>query len=145
MSDVIEIETRVEASQQVVWRCLTQSDDIHQWWNDQISLDPKLGGRFNEPFKHTDGSAGLTTGMVVEFAEPDTLQLSIRDKGSPNATRVSVHLTSVGRRTDLVLTHVGWDMYPPGERDQLKSAYQEGWKTHIEKLKAHCEAEVKKG
>ena len=139
MADRIEIETRVEASQELVWRCLTQVEDIHQWWNAEIRLDPELGGRFSEPFKTADGKQQYTTGMVVEFVPTSVLQLSIRDSGTAPAMRVRVALTAVGRRTDVALTHEGFDQFLPEEAKRRRDSYLEGWKNHVEKFKAHCE------
>ena len=47
----IEKEILIEAPVEVVWRVVTEPDQITQWFIDEAELDPRLGGtgRFSSP------------------------------------------------------------------------------------------------
>src|SRR5438309_7158072 len=62
----IEREVLIDAPVDVVWRTITQPDQVQQWFADRVELDLKQGGRGLLVFGDQDDP------LVIETVEPPT-------------------------------------------------------------------------
>lgn len=122
----INQEITLNAAPERVWDALTV--DIGQWWayhvgeeGSTISLDARLGGRFEERWGNGDGSIW---GEVIDLRKGERLRL----KGSLGVTGAGINdyiyeLEARGAGTILKLSHHGM-----GHRDpSTEKNYTEGW------------------
>ncbi len=68
----IEREIVIEAPPSVVWRVVTEPDQITRWFADHVTLEAVPGGRGSLVFDHPD-RASSTFEVVVERVEPPRL------------------------------------------------------------------------
>jgi len=67
MTDLtIEREVLIEAPAEVVWRTITEPEQVVRWFADRVELDARPGGKGTLVFEHMANIAAL----VVETVDP---------------------------------------------------------------------------
>ena len=132
-NDRIEISVAIAASQDRVWRLLTESDQIRIWWGSHVTLDARLGGALREVWSE-GGREVVTSGTVTQFEPPRLLAMSWADHDWPGETEVSFNLDRTPAGTLLRLVHSGWNVHPAEKKSALVEAHAQGWIGHIERL-----------
>ncbi len=94
--DRIELERRVEASQERVWHCWAEPTLVARWWGDHVNLDLRVGGAFTESWRDSDGRAVRISGAVILCQAPRSFALTWTDDDSPTVTEVMVRLRREG-------------------------------------------------
>ena len=61
----IAITRRIDASPEAVWKALTDPGKISQWWGEGVKIEPRVGGRFEEPWTDENDRRILTFGEVL--------------------------------------------------------------------------------
>jgi uncharacterized protein YndB with AHSA1/START domain len=140
--DRIERETVIEAPPSVVWRVVTEPDQITRWFADHVTLEAVPGGRGTLVFDHPD-RASTTAELVVERVEPPRL-FSFRwahpEGEAPvpeNSVLVEFTLTAVGDgRTLLRVVETGLGLlgWPAVEKARYREEHLSGWGTHLGRL-----------
>ena len=137
--DAIVLTIDIAAPRGVVWRSLTETSCIRAWWNPGVSLAPRVGGRFSEPWRDADGREVVTSGEVVQLVEPELLVLTWADADWVVDTTVRVQLTEQVGVTRLQLAHAGWAQFTEDVRGGLVANHTAGWRRHLRALKAYAE------
>jgi uncharacterized protein YndB with AHSA1/START domain len=135
----IERTIVIDAPIAVVWRTITEPDQVARWFADRVELDARPGANgtlFFDQNKHT-------APLVVERVEPPTL-FSFRwchpDGEQPvsgNSTLVEFTLVGEGEaRTTLTVTEKGLDAMPlpDDEKQRFAESHGDGWKDCFERL-----------
>lgn len=133
----IEKEILIDAPVDVVWRVLTQPDQIKRWFSDEAQLDLRAGG---------DGRLSWTTGtsfgISVEAVDPP-LRFAFRwlypDGSTPdpgNSTLVEFTLRSEGDGTRLVVVESGFDTIDWSDEKKARRLEQntQGWEDCLARL-----------
>jgi uncharacterized protein YndB with AHSA1/START domain len=142
MADLqIEREVLIEAPIDVVWRTITEPDQIAQWFAERVELDVVPGGRGVLVFERDGGET--VAPLVVDRVEPPTL-FSFRwghaegeDPITANSCLVEFTLTPAGDgQTTLRVVESGLELV---EWDDAKKAdyaedHRRGWTTLTERL-----------
>jgi uncharacterized protein YndB with AHSA1/START domain len=132
----IEREILIEAPVDVVWRTITEPDQISQWFADRVDLEVKPGAQGYMGFGDQGGP------VVVEAVEPPT-RFSFRwnhptgeEPIGGNSLLVEFTLESVGERTRLRVVESGLESL--AWADEAKQRYAEehngGWGTFLDRL-----------
>ena len=133
----IEREVVIDAPVEVVWRTITEPDQITQWFADRVELDLKPGGRGFMGFGEQGGP------VVVETVDPPS-RFSFRwnhpaneEPVADNSMLVEFTLVPDGReRTRLKVVESGVELHD--WRDAEKGRYAEehrgGWATFLDRL-----------
>jgi uncharacterized protein YndB with AHSA1/START domain len=140
MADLnIEREVLIEAPVEVVWRTITEPDQISQWFADRVELDVVPGARGFLGFGDQGGQ------VVVEVVDPPT-RFSFRwnhpageDPVAGNSLLVEFTLAADGDdRTRLRVVESGLELlaWPDSERDRYAEEHRGGWATFIDRLAA---------
>jgi uncharacterized protein YndB with AHSA1/START domain len=140
MADLhIESEVLVEAPAEVVWRTITEPEQITQWFADRVQLDLRPGGAGTLVFE--DGA--LTAPLVVVTVEPP-LRFSFRwghpDGEAPvpgNSVLVEFTLSVEGdERTRLRVVESGLDAigWPEEEKARYVDDHRHGWAMYFGRL-----------
>lgn len=151
ITDGIQIERYFDASREQVWRALTNSEMIKQWWGPTdfsapiADLDLRVGGKYFYCMRAPDGKDYYSTGTFREIVPPTKLIFTDSfadangnivsadfygfDPAWPKELLVTIMLDEVEKGvTRLTLIHTG---LPAGEeRDQSA----EGWMQSLDKL-----------
>jgi uncharacterized protein YndB with AHSA1/START domain len=138
----IEREVVIEAPPDVVWRIVTEPEQLTRWFADHVTLEAVAGGRGCLVFDHPD-RASTTAELVVERVERPRL-FSFRwshpdgeDPGPHNSVLVEFTLTPAGEeRTTLRveetgLGHLGW---PEADKERYQREHLSGWGTFLGRL-----------
>ena len=134
---VILREILIEAPIEVVWRTITEPDQISQWFADRVDLVIEPGAHGYMQFGDQGGP------VVVETVEPPT-RFSFRwnhprgeEPVAGNSMLVEFTLTPQGdKRTQLHVTESGHELcaWPEAEKQRYADEHREGWGEFLDQL-----------
>ncbi len=134
---VIEREVLIEAPAEVVWRTITEPDQMSLWFADRVDLVVEPGA---QGYMHFGDQGGP---VVVETVDPPT-HFSFRwnypleeEPGVGNSMLVEFTLTPEGdERTRLRVTESGHELrdWPDEERQRYADDHQGGWAELLDRL-----------
>jgi uncharacterized protein YndB with AHSA1/START domain len=134
---VIDREVVIEAPVEVVWRTITEPDQLSQWFADRVDLVVEPGARGYMEF----GDQG---GPVVVVTVDPPIRLSFRwnfprgeEPVAGNSMLVEFTLTPEGdERTRLRVTESGHELlaWPDAEKQRYAGEHQEGWVEYLDRL-----------
>ena len=135
----IEREIMIDAPVEVVWRTITEPDQISQWFADRVELVLEPGGDGAMYF----GDAGEGGPLVVEAVEPPT-RFSYRwnhpageTPVDGNSVLVEFMLVPEGDdRTRLRVVESGLEelSWPDTDKEHYAGEHNNGWATFLERL-----------
>jgi uncharacterized protein YndB with AHSA1/START domain len=145
----IEREVVIEAPVEVVWRTVTEPDQIVQWFSDTAEIDVRPGGEGTLTFVDRATHEPTTTRLTVERVDPHrtfAFRWSYPEGTRPgvgNSVLVEFTLTAEGVHTRLRVVERGLaELDWPAER---KASYAEGhnkgWVTHLDRLREYVVGE----
>ena len=138
----IEREIVIDAPAEVVWRTITEPEQITQWFADRVRLDVRPGGAGTFVFHDDATAAEITVPLVVEAVDPPRL-FSFRWNGSDptpapgSSVLVTFTLVAEGdERTRLRVTEVDHDSlgWPAAKVDRYVEENRGGWDHHLGRL-----------
>jgi len=133
----IERDVLVEAPPEVVWRTITEPDQMSQWFADRVDLVVEPGAHGYLQFGDQGGP------VVVEIVDPPN-RFSFRwnypggqEPGTGNSMLVEFTLTAEGDgRTRLRVVESGHELrdWPDAERRRYADEHREGWGEFLDRL-----------
>jgi uncharacterized protein YndB with AHSA1/START domain len=133
----IDREIVIEAPVEVVWRTITEPDQISQWFADEVKLVVEPGAHGYMTFGDQGGP------VVVETVEPPT-RFAFRwnhprgeEPVAGNSQLVEFTLTSEGdERTRLRVVESGHELraWPEAEKQRYADEHQDGWGEFLDRL-----------
>ena len=144
MTDLtIEREILIEAPADIVWRTITEPDQIAHWFADRVQLDLRPGGDGSLVFEDKASAQAVTAALVVETVDP-RLQFSFRwgqsegeAPGPGNSVLVEFTLSAESNeRTRLRVVETGLDAisWPDEDKARYADDHRNGWATHLGRL-----------
>ena len=134
---VIDREVLIEAPVEVVWRTITEPDQLSQWFADRVDL-------VIEPGAHGFMEFGDQGGPVVVEAVDPPVRFSVRwnyprgqEPVAGNSMLVEFTLTPEGgERTRLRVVESGHEMLarPDAEKQRYADEHQDGWAEYLDRL-----------
>jgi len=134
---MIDREVLIEAPVEVVWRTITEPDQMSLWFADRVDLVVKPGALGYLGFGDQGGP------VVVETVDPPT-RFSFRwnhprgeEPVAGNSMLVEFTLTPEGaERTRLRVTESGHELrdWPEAEKRRYAGEHQEGWGEFLDRL-----------
>jgi len=132
----IEREVLIEAPADVVWRTITEPDQIARWFADKVELDLRPGGAGTLVFEDKATTRPTTAPLVVVAVEPPrrfTFRWSHPDGEAPvpgNSVLVEFTLTEEGNdRTRLRVSETGLGAIRWADEDKARyvAEHRHGW------------------
>lgn len=132
----IEREIVIDAPVEVVWRTITEPDQISQWFADKVELEVKPGARGYMGFGEQGGP------VVVETVDPPN-RFSFwwnhpagEEPAAGNSLLVEFTLVGEGDRTRLRVVEGGLNRLPWSEVDKQRYAeeHNHGWGDFLDRL-----------
>lgn len=132
----IEREIVIDAPVEVVWRTITEPDQISQWFADKVDLEVKVGAHGYMGFGDQGGP------VVVEAVDPPS-RFSFRwnppageEPAAGNSLLVEFTLVGEGERTRLRVVESGLGVLPWPDVDKQRYAdeHNGGWGEFLDRL-----------
>jgi uncharacterized protein YndB with AHSA1/START domain len=140
----IECDVLIDAPTDVVWRTITEPDQIIQWFADRVQLDLQSGGAGTLVFEGHACTAQATVAPLVVVAVDPPRRFSFRwghpegeAPGPGNSLLVEFSLSAEGDdRTRLQVVETGLDAigWPEDEKARYVESHRGGWVTHLGRL-----------
>jgi uncharacterized protein YndB with AHSA1/START domain len=134
----IERDVVIEAPVEVVWRTITEPDQITRWFADRVELILEPGGQGYMGFGEEQGGP-----VVVETVDPPR-RFSFRWNHPPgeqatagNSVLVDFTLSARGpERTHLRVVESGHELlpWPETEQDRYAEEHNGGWANYLDRL-----------
>ena len=129
VSEPFVTERVFNAPMEIVWKAITDRDEMKKWYFDLAAFKPEVGfefqfvgGRPERQYTHLCKVTEVIPGRKITY--------SWRYDGYEGNSFVTFELFAENRGTKLRLSHVGIDTFPAGNTDFAKHNFAEGW-THI--------------
>jgi len=133
---VIEREIVIDAPVDVVWRTITEPDQISLWFADKVELEVRPGGRGYMGFGEQGGP------IVVETVDPPT-RFSFRwnhpageEPAAGSSLLVEFTLVGEGDHTRLRVVESGLDLlpWPDVDKQRYEEEHNGGWGRFLARL-----------
>ncbi len=148
-----ELEIRktivIDASVEIVFKAITDPQELTNWFPDQAVLEPKVGGKMKFSFykeKSTDEHAREIDynpeGTTKEFIPNKKVSYTWQLMGIPDfpETTVTWELEKIeAKKTRLVLTHSGFTGQEGGKLSFTE--HDNGWAYFLGRLEKYCKGE----
>jgi uncharacterized protein YndB with AHSA1/START domain len=121
------IERIYSASLEKVWKALTGSVEMKQWYFDIPGFKPEVGFEFQFTGGPDEKRQYLHLCKITEVITDQKLSHTWRYDGYEGNTLVTFELSSIGKQTLLKLTHEGLETFPADNPDFAKENFVEGW------------------
>lgn len=130
----------IDASPEVVFRAITDPNELTNWFPDQAILEPKVGGKVKFRFYKTDSKYRpmdyFPEGTVIEFIPNERISYTWHEPNIadfPN-TVVTWELEKIENdKTRLKLSHTGF------KAGGLAKKHNEGWPHFLNDLAMYCQ------
>lgn len=126
---VIIVERTFKAPVSVVWKALTDKDEMKKWYFDLKEFKAEIGFTFQFVGGPPDGIQYTHVCEVTEVVAEKKLTYSWRYEGYEGISFVTFELRAAGNETTLTLTHTGIASFPK-HPDFALGNFNEGW-NHI--------------
>lgn len=111
----------------LVWKALTEKDQMKEWYFDLPAFNAIPGFEFRFTGGPPDGIHYLHICVVIEVAEQKKLSYTWRYDGYEGDSLVTFELFDENGKTRLRLTHEGLETFPSGNPDFAKHNFEQGW------------------
>lgn len=146
----IERETLIEAPLDVVWRIVTEPDQINRWFSDEAQLDLRVGGQGRLVW-----TGRSSYPIQVEVVDPPRrfafrwLHPDHRKAEAANSTLVEFTLSQEGSNTRLRVVESGFDQIDWSDEEKVRSVgeHSRGWQECLARLQelAHGQLDARRG
>jgi uncharacterized protein YndB with AHSA1/START domain len=138
----IERDILIEAPVEVVWRAVTEPDQISQWFSDEAAIDLRPGGEGTLTWDDRATSKAMTAGLtVVTVAPPSTFAFRWGhpegvEAGEGNSLLVEFALIQEGDNTRLRVVETGLAKvdWPEEQKAAYVDEHNKGWALHLPRL-----------
>jgi uncharacterized protein YndB with AHSA1/START domain len=126
------LERTLNAPIEIVWKAITDKDEMKKWYFDIQSFRPEVGFEF--AFEGTnEGKTFLHLCKITEVVRNKKLSYSWRYEGYTGISLLTFELSPEGEKTNLKLTHEGLETFPQNLPDFARKNFVAGWNYIIDK------------
>lgn len=136
----IVIDRTYNVPLEIVWKAITNADDMKQWYFNIPYFKDEVGFKFQFVAGSDKKRQYRHLCKITEVFENKKLAYTWQYDGYEGNTLVTFELFDEGKRTKIKLTHEGLETFPADEPDFSKESFVEGWTLIIGKnLKEYVE------
>ena len=136
--NVLNKTLSLKASKEQVWSALTSENELSQWWNDGVKLEPVVGGDFYEPW----GDDQLATGKVKRVITNKLIEFTWQEKywDQSQITTCLFTIKAQGDHSILEVQHSGWNTFKDiEEKEKMIIGFEKGWDAVLSRLRDYIE------
>lgn len=123
----ILVERAINAPVNKVWKALTDTNQMKQWYFNIEKFEPKVGFKFDFMGGPDGGTQYLHLCEVTEAKENEKLAHTWRYDNYPGNSIVCWQLMDKGEQTLVRLVHTDIQSLAQGSPDFAKENFEEGW------------------
>ncbi len=139
-NNLIVLERLFDVPTKRVWKALTDSSELKNWYFDLRGFKAEVGYQFKFTGGHDKGIQYLHLCEITEVIPNEKLTYSWRYDGHSGVSFVTFELFEQENKTLLRLTHTGIETFPRENTDFALHNFEEGWNEIINNsLKNHLE------
>ena len=127
MSAPFIIERLFDAPVDVLWRAITDKNEMKEWYFDLKEFKAEPGFRFSFTGGPDDGPQYLHLCEVIDVVPDRKLSYTWKYDGYAGESKVIFELFPEGNKTRLKLTHEGLETFPADQPDFAKKNFEQGW------------------
>ena len=124
------IERAFDAPVNVLWRAITDKDEMKQWYFDLKEFKAEPGFKFSFTGGEDDRQY-LHLCEVIDVIPDKKISYTWKYDGYPGLSKVIFELFPEGAKTRLKLTHEGLETFPASNPDLAKRILLGGWKRSL--------------
>ena len=121
------IEQIYQAPISLVWKAITDRDQMKLWYFDLTEFIPEVGCEFQFMGGPAEDRQYQHICKVTEVIPDQKIAYTWRYDGYPGNSLVAFELYDEGDQTSLKLTHEGLETFPANNPDFAKKNFAEGW------------------
>jgi uncharacterized protein YndB with AHSA1/START domain len=134
---MLHITRVLPAPRALVWRALTEPDELAKWWGPHgfttpsLELEVRVGSRYRFTMLPPEGDAFHLAGEFRDVDPPARLAYTfVWEEPTPDdrETLVTLSLRNLGGSTEVTLTH------GPFATDERRALHEGGWTDSFERL-----------
>src|ERR1041384_1659975 len=126
----------IKSSPEVVFKALTQADELIRWFPTRVESDPRPGGKFEFSWEFANANEnGSQQGEYVEVLPNSKLSYTWTAESIP--TLVTFHLTEANGETTIELDHSS--LQPGADHEKLHEMHVNQWGFFLMNLKSYLE------
>ena len=129
MNAPLIIERTYNAPIQLVWKALSDNNEMKKWYFQLPEFKPEVGFQFQFNGTSKDGKPKLHLCQVTEVVPGKKLTYSWAYAGVTGISFVTWELFAEGEKTRLKLTHAGLDTFPKENQNFARENFEGGWAT----------------
>jgi uncharacterized protein YndB with AHSA1/START domain len=139
-NEIIVLERQFDAPVSMVWKAITDRDEMKKWYFDLAEFKAEVGFRFQFSGGPAPDRQFVHLCEVTEVEPEQKLTYSWRYEGYPGNSFVTFELFGKGNQTTLRLTHKGIETFPGENADFAIQNFRDGWNEIIHtSLRNHLE------
>jgi uncharacterized protein YndB with AHSA1/START domain len=147
--NTIERDILIETPVQVVWKVVTEPDQITRWFSDAADIDLRPGGDGSLTFEMKATNQQATVQLRVQAVDPPhrfAFRWDYPEGAQPregNSLHVEFTLTAEGEHTRLRVTESGFATLERSEEEKVAyaDAHAKGWDVHTANLRDYVTAQ----
>lgn len=141
MSDSIKVSIKIYAKPPEIWTALTDTDELEEWWSEDVILEPKVGGKFREKWMDDKRTPQMASGKVLAVKARSEIRFTWREKDWPKDvhTECLIEIQDNKKERVVTVTQSGWDKLPEGKRAKLMKDFKVGWTYHLQELQSYLD------
>ncbi len=128
--NIVQLERTFDAPVSVIWKALTDKNEMKKWYFDLEEFKPEVGFKFSFLAGKDCDNQFLHLCEVTEVIPEQKLTYSWAYDGYPGLSHVTFELTPEAGKTHFKLTHLGLETFPQTEALAI-SNFRAGWSSFI--------------
>ena len=126
-SKAYRIEQTFQAPTSLVWKAITDKDEMKLWYFDLPEFKPEVGSIFRFKGGPAEDRQYNHICEVTEVIPDHRIAYTWQYDGYQGSSLVAFELFDEGVQTRLQLTHEGLETFPANNPDFAKKNFAEGW------------------
>ena len=126
-NEAYRIEQIYQTATPLVWKAITDKDEMKLWYFDLPEFMPEVGCEFRFTGGPAEDRQYKHICRVVEVIPNQKIAYTWQYDGYPGSSLVTFELSDEGEQTRLLLTHKGLETFPADNPDFAKKNFGEGW------------------
>lgn len=126
-NEVVTIEQQLNATDENLWKAISDKDQVKQWYFDITEFKPEVGFEFQFTGTGTTGEEYIHLCKVLAVIPGSKLEYSWTYKNLDGYSIVTFELFPEGDTTRLKLAHIGLESFKENGPDFAKESFAKGW------------------